>query len=127
GLIVLPLCILPAGLAVFALVIPLLGPILGIAWVMLLIAGPFARYTSYYQAACVFGGAEDCDYTTVTDRAGRVGRLWHKQNVVLIWLLSPWPLVFATVALTVILPGLAHLANEFAAGWLRTVVPVMVV
>lgn len=68
--------------------------------VALLLVFPFPWLYALFQNMTVFGhGAADQDHTVVK-RAWQQAKLWPRQNVLLIWLASPWLLV-AAIALIV--------------------------
>lgn len=70
----------------------------------LLITLPFPWMYAFYQNVTVFGDGEDSNIKTVVTRAWKQAKLWPKQNLLLIWLLSPWLLGVAAVIVLVFIP-----------------------
>ena len=76
-------------------------------WILplaLLLTLPFPWMYAFYQNVTVFGDGEDGNVRTILKRSGRQAKLWPKQNLLLIWLLSPWLLVVAAILGLVIIP-----------------------
>jgi hypothetical protein len=70
----------------------------------LLLTFPFPWAYAFFQNVMVFGDGEDSTINTVLKRSWQQAKLWPKQNVFLIWLLSPWLLVIASVLVLVLIP-----------------------
>lgn len=65
----------------------------------LLIGAPFPWLYAFYQNVTAFGGDEDGGVKSITKRAWNEAKRWPKQNMFLIWLISPWLLVSGVAAL----------------------------
>lgn len=79
-------------------------------WGMLLLPAalflvvPFPWVYALFQNVMVFGDGDDNNISTVLKRSWQQTKLWPKQNVILIWLLSPWLLVVASALALVLVP-----------------------
>jgi hypothetical protein len=76
-----------------------------------------------YQNIGVYGHGEEAHTGTVMKLAWRQAKLWPKQNMVVIWLISPWLLVVAAVLLVVGLPLIGTLESG---GWVAVLVVLLV-
>ncbi|GAK49281.1 hypothetical protein U14_00502 [Candidatus Moduliflexus flocculans] len=68
----------------------------------LVLGAPFPWLYAFYQNATAFGGEEDGSVKSVTKRAWNEAKRWPKQNMLLIWLTSPWLLVSGVAVLLVL-------------------------
>jgi hypothetical protein len=80
--------------------------LLPIAFVILI---PFPRVLAFFQNATLLGSGEDKEMGTILRRSWHQASLWPTQNVLLIWLASPFLLGFTAAVLFVLVPALSHL------------------
>jgi hypothetical protein len=74
---------------------------------------PFPSVYAFYQNVTVFGADEDNGVRAVAARAWTEAKRWQKQNLQLIWLFSPMPLVICAAMMLVIVPVSAAMRSDF--------------
>lgn len=77
----------------------------------LLLALPFGRMYAYYNSFTVFAAVPDTTYAAARAAAWDTSKRWRGQNMILIWLLSPWLLVAVAAIFLALRPGLATFLN----------------
>jgi hypothetical protein len=75
--------------------------ILPMAFVLML---PFPQAFAFFQNATLLGSGNEGDLRTVVQKAWRQASLWPMQNTFIIWLTSPFLLVFAAFFIFVLVP-----------------------
>ncbi len=70
----------------------------------LLMTLPFSWMYAFYQNVTVLGDGEDNHVKRVITKSWKQARLWPKQNLLLIWLLSPWLLAVTAIIALVFIP-----------------------
>ena len=78
----------------------------------LIITMPFPWLYAFYQNISVYGHGGEAHSGIVRKHAWRQAKLWPKQNMIVIWLLSPWLLVLAAILIVVGLPLIGSLENQ---------------
>lgn len=68
---------------------------------------PFGWAYAFFQNITVYGNGEQSASKIIRQHAWRQAMLWQKQNHLLIWLLSPWLLVAASLLVLVVKPALS--------------------
>ena len=82
--------------------------------IALVLAIPFPSVYAFYQNVTVFGAEEENSVRAVTSRAWTEAKRWQKQNVQLIWMFSPMPLVIGAGMILVLVPISAALRSDFS-------------
>jgi len=80
--------------------------------IALLLVLPFGRAYALYQNMIVLDDGKDLDARGLMRKSAELGKLWQKQNYLLIWALSPYLLVTAAVFFLAIAPIMNALASE---------------
>jgi hypothetical protein len=75
--------------------------ILPVAFILLL---PFPQTLAFFQNATVLGSGDEKDIRIVLQKSWRQASLWPMQNTLIIWLISPFLLVFASLFAFVLVP-----------------------
>lgn len=82
--------------------------------IALVLTVPFPSVYAYYQNVTVFGAAEDNGVRAVSARAWAEAKRWQKQNLQLIWMFSPMPLVIGAGLILIMVPVSAALRSDFS-------------
>ncbi|MCC6794699.1 MAG: hypothetical protein IT366_06225 [Candidatus Hydrogenedentes bacterium] len=82
--------------------------------VALVLTVPFPSVYGFYQNVTVFGADEDNGVRAVSSRAWAEAKRWPKQNLQLIWMFSPMPLVIGAGLILVMVPVSAALRSDYS-------------
>ncbi|MCC6153000.1 MAG: hypothetical protein IT367_04545, partial [Candidatus Hydrogenedentes bacterium] len=82
--------------------------------IALVLTVPFPSVYAFYQNVTVFGADEDNGVRAVSARAWNEAKRWPKQNLQLIWMFSPMPLVIGAGLILVMVPVSAALRSDFS-------------
>lgn len=74
---------------------------------------PLGRMYGFYQNALVLCDGENDDLRRVAHRSWQVSGLWPKQNLIIMWLISPLMLILAAMIYLVMIPVASVLSTEF--------------
>ena len=80
--------------------------------IALILMIPFPQALAFFQNVTLFGSGDDEEMRTVLQKSWRQALLWPMQNALLIWLTSPFLLVFASFLIFVLVPVLFSLHPE---------------
>jgi hypothetical protein len=75
--------------------------ILPVAFVLMV---PFPQAFAFFQNATVIGSGDDWEMRAAIQKSWRQATLWAKQNILILWLTSPFLLVFAAFFVFVLVP-----------------------
>ncbi len=75
--------------------------VLPIAFIIML---PFPQALAFFQNSTLIGSGDEADMRIIVQKSWRQASLWPMQNTLVIWLTSPFLLVFAALLLFVLVP-----------------------
>ncbi|HUT54894.1 MAG TPA: DUF4129 domain-containing protein [bacterium] len=85
--------------------------------IALLTALPFPRVYAFYQGLCVLDNGDE-DLPSLLRRSSELSRLWPRQNLILIWALSPYLMMVVAALYLVIMPVAAAAAPDWTSSLL---------
>ncbi len=98
--------------------------ILPIAFIIML---PFPQAFAFFQNASLMGSGAEEDLRTVVQKSWRQASLWPTQNTLIIWLTSPFLLVFAAFFVFVLVPVSSSFNPGVSLSFLLVVTALMVI
>lgn len=98
--------------------------ILPIAFVVML---PFPQTFAFFQNASLMGNGDGRDLRTVIQKSWRQASLWPMQNALIIWLTSPFLLVFAAFFVFVLVPVSSSLNPGVSLSFLLVIAALIVI